>query len=84
MIQKDEESKQSTEGIKVCGIDASGCPYSIFKKIKIDQKPDADAFKVILEFQGHYNEPMLTVDCSKNLLRSLPGKSSRVNMIYNP
>merc|ERR1711981_900177 len=77
-----EESKSGKETFKFEGMDASGGPFTLFKKTFINgnqgtfanlseaQMKAGATIKVQMEFQGHYNESNLEVEIPRDLIKA--------------
>jgi hypothetical protein len=76
-VQKEESKASENENTKpvdlknsktiVYGCDKKGAPYDLFKSTKITTSKEGET-EVTLEFQGHYNEPLLKVKVPQDLL----------------
>ncbi len=77
----------------VRGVDDTGGPYTIFNKVTLNDDDGSsatsvdavadDVYKAVFTFQGHYNEPDLTVEVKRSALLE-NNKVLDIVMTYNP
>lgn len=74
-------------------MDSNGSPYQLFNPLKVNKqivgpsgklKVSGPNLNIFMQFQGHYNEPCLTVDIPLILLEAQMQNELDVNMIFNP
>ena len=76
------ELKLKGEKVFMNGIDPSGAPYQIFKRVKCTH--DENNANVNVTFQGHYNEPELDFKMSLKALTAEKNQTCRIRMVLNP
>jgi len=90
-----EESKSGKETLQVQGLTETGGAYDIFKSVSIDgvkgyskaltedQMQEGSEFKVKLQFQGHYDEPDVTLTIPRALIKASENKV-QVSLRFDP